>query len=68
MATVLADVDLLLTAASGDDASRIDEMSHWDGLLGLDFVAPWNLTGYPAMTVCKGLGPKELPLAAQIGG
>ena len=68
LATAMADVDLLLTAVSGDEAPRIDEISPWDGLVGLNFAAPWNLTGYPAMTVCTGFGTTQLPLAVQIGG
>jgi aspartyl-tRNA(Asn)/glutamyl-tRNA(Gln) amidotransferase subunit A len=68
LATVMADVDLLLTAVSVDEAPRMDQISPWDGLVELNFAAPWNLTGYPAMTVCTGFGPKQLPLAVQIGG
>jgi aspartyl-tRNA(Asn)/glutamyl-tRNA(Gln) amidotransferase subunit A len=67
-ATVMADVDLLVTAMSTGEAPRVDEISPWDGLIGLNFAAPWNLTGCPAMTVCTGFGPKGLPLAVQIGG
>jgi aspartyl-tRNA(Asn)/glutamyl-tRNA(Gln) amidotransferase subunit A len=68
LATVMADVDLLLTAVSADEAPRMDQISPWDGLVELNFAAPWNLTGYPAMTVCTGFGSKQLPLAVQIGG
>jgi aspartyl-tRNA(Asn)/glutamyl-tRNA(Gln) amidotransferase subunit A len=37
-------------------------------LLGLNFAASWNVTGYPAMSVCTGLGSGKLPLSVQIGG
>lgn len=67
-ATAMEDIDLLVTTMSGDEAGPLDEMSLWDGLLGLNFAAPWNLTGYPAMSVCTGFGPNGLPLAVQIGG
>jgi aspartyl-tRNA(Asn)/glutamyl-tRNA(Gln) amidotransferase subunit A len=67
-AVAMADVDLLVAAISGDEAGPLDEVSLWDGLLGLNFAAPWNLTGYPAMSVCTGYGPHGLPLAVQIGG
>ncbi len=55
-ATAMEDIDLLVTTMSGDEAGPLDEMSLWDGLLGLNFAAPWNLTGYPAMSVCTGFG------------
>jgi aspartyl-tRNA(Asn)/glutamyl-tRNA(Gln) amidotransferase subunit A len=68
LATVMANVDLLLTAVSVGEAPQTDEISPWDGLLGLNFSAPWNLSGYPAMSVCTGFGSKQLPLAVQIAG
>ena len=68
LAAAMADVDLLVTAISTGEAPRMDEISPWDGLLTPSFAAPWNLTGYPAMAVCIGLGDQQLPLAVQIGG
>ena len=68
MASAMAEIDLLVTAASSGEAPRIDGIAPWDGLLTPGFAAPWNLTGYPAMTVCTGFGGKGLPLAVQIGG
>lgn len=68
MAAAMADVDLLVSAAAGGEAPRIDEIPLWDGLVTPSFTAPWNLTGYPAMTVCTGFGDKGLPLAVQLGG
>jgi aspartyl-tRNA(Asn)/glutamyl-tRNA(Gln) amidotransferase subunit A len=60
--------DVLLTAISAGEAPPVSGIGRWDGLLGLNFAAPWNLTGYPAITVCTGFGPTGLPLALQIGG
>jgi aspartyl-tRNA(Asn)/glutamyl-tRNA(Gln) amidotransferase subunit A len=68
LAAAMADLDLVVTAAASGEAPRMDEISPWDGLQAPSFTAPWNLTGYPAMTVCTGLGNKKLPLAVQIGG
>jgi aspartyl-tRNA(Asn)/glutamyl-tRNA(Gln) amidotransferase subunit A len=68
MTAAMADIDLLVTAASVGEAPLIDEVPHWDGLLKPSFMTPWSLTGYPAMSVCTGFGEKQLPLAVQIGG
>ena len=68
MKAVMADLDLLVAAVSGGEAAPIDDIPYWDGLTSASFTAPWNLTGYPAMTVCTGFGEKGLPLAVQIGG
>jgi aspartyl-tRNA(Asn)/glutamyl-tRNA(Gln) amidotransferase subunit A len=68
VATAMAGLDLMLTGMTTGEASPVLETSEWDGLLGLNFAAPWNLTGLPAMSVCTGFGPNQLPLALQIGG
>ena len=60
--------DVLITAATASEASLIDEIPFWDGLEKPSFALPWNLSGYPAISVCMGFGPKGLPLAVQIGG
>lgn len=60
--------DILLTAGSAFEAPLMDEVTFWDGLEKPSFAMPWNLTGYPAISVCMGFGPKGLPLAVQIGG
>ena len=68
VATVMGDLDLLVTAMAAGEAPPMEETSEWDGLLGLNLAAPWNLTGLPAMSVRTGFGPNGLPLALQIGG
>jgi aspartyl-tRNA(Asn)/glutamyl-tRNA(Gln) amidotransferase subunit A len=68
MATVMAGHDLLVTAMSAGEAPAMEETSEWDGLLGLNLAAPWNLTGLPAMSVRTAFGPNHLPLSLQIGG
>lgn len=67
-AAVMANFDVLVTAAVADEAPLIDQVPFWDGLEKPSFALPWNLTGYPAMAVCMGFGPKGLPLSVQIGG
>lgn len=60
--------DLLLTAAAADEAPPMTEISLWDGLLSPNFSSPWSQSGYPAMTVCMGLGENGLPIGVQLGG
>lgn len=67
-AAAMADFDLLVSAVATGEAPRIDAISPWDGLLGPSLTNPWNLTGYPAISVCTGFGEHGLPLAVQVGG
>lgn len=67
-AQAMQDFDVLITAATASEASPINEIPFWDGLEKPSFALPWNLSGYPAISVCMGFGPKGLPLAVQIGG
>jgi aspartyl-tRNA(Asn)/glutamyl-tRNA(Gln) amidotransferase subunit A len=46
----------------------MSDVPMWDGFEKASFSAPWNLTGYPAMSVCTGFSDGGLPLALQIGG
>lgn len=38
----------------------------WTNARYAPFAAPWNLAGWPAMSVPAGLGPRGLPLAVQL--
>ena len=67
-AQVMQDFDVVVTAASAGEAPLMEDAGPWDGLEKPNFVAPWNLTGYPAIVTCMGFGPKGLPLSLQIGG
>jgi aspartyl-tRNA(Asn)/glutamyl-tRNA(Gln) amidotransferase subunit A len=66
MAAAMEDVDILLTAANPTEAPKITDVPKWGGLEKSSFTAPWNLTGYPAMSVCTGFGEGGLPLAMQL--
>jgi aspartyl-tRNA(Asn)/glutamyl-tRNA(Gln) amidotransferase subunit A len=68
VATTMAGLDLLVTGMATGEAPPLRDTSEWDGLLGLNFAAPWNLTGLPAMSVCTGFGANGMPLSLQIGG
>lgn len=68
VAAAMAGLDLLVTGMATGEAPPVRDTSEWDGLLGVNFAAPWNLTGLPAMSVCTGFGPNGMPLSLQIGG
>lgn len=68
LAEAMRGVDVVITAAAADEAPLIVDVPFWDGLEKPSFTLPWNLSGYPAMSVCMGFGPRGLPLAIQLGG
>jgi len=66
MTAATQDVDLLVTAGAPVEAPRIDEVPKWDNLARPGFTAPFNLTGWPAMSVCSGFGVDGMPVSVQI--
>ena len=63
-----ADVDLLLTAAAPAEAPKIREVTKWASLEKPNLTIAFNLLGWPALSICTGLGEGGLPVAAQIIG
>jgi aspartyl-tRNA(Asn)/glutamyl-tRNA(Gln) amidotransferase subunit A len=61
-----AGCDLLLTAAQPGEAVRIDAVPKWAMLEKPSFTIPFNLTGWPALSVCTGFGEGGLPVAMQL--
>lgn len=59
-------VDLVVTAGAPAEAPRIDDVPKWDNLARPGFTAPFNLTGWPAMSVCSGFGVGGLPVSVQV--
>ena len=68
VAAAMDGLDLLVTGMATGEAPQLEATSEWDGLLGLNFAAPWNLTGLPAMSVRTGFGANRMPLSLQVGG
>jgi aspartyl-tRNA(Asn)/glutamyl-tRNA(Gln) amidotransferase subunit A len=66
MAAAMADVDVVITAAQPGEAPLIAEVPKWAMLDKPNFTIPFNVTGYPAMSVCSGYGAGGLPVAIQI--
>jgi aspartyl-tRNA(Asn)/glutamyl-tRNA(Gln) amidotransferase subunit A len=64
----MADLDLVLTAVFPNEAPKIDAVPKWDTFGPASFMMPFNVAGYPAMSVCAGFGVSGLPVAIQLVG
>lgn len=62
------DVDILLTAAQPGEAARFDAVPKWGFLEKPNFTIPFNVTGWPGLTLCTGFGEGGLPVAMQLVG
>ncbi|WP_421990600.1 amidase family protein, partial [Roseococcus sp.] len=63
-----AGYDLLVTAAAPAEAPKITEVSKWSSLERASFTIPFNVLGWPALSVCTGLGQGDLPTSVQLIG
>ncbi len=63
-----AECDLLLTAAQPAEAPRIEAVPKWGFLERPNFTIPFNVTGWPGITVPTGFGEGGLPVAMQLVG
>jgi aspartyl-tRNA(Asn)/glutamyl-tRNA(Gln) amidotransferase subunit A len=61
-----ADLDILLTASAIGEAPRIDAVPKWAFMDKPGFTMPFNVTGWPAITLCTGFGEGGLPVAMQL--
>jgi aspartyl-tRNA(Asn)/glutamyl-tRNA(Gln) amidotransferase subunit A len=66
MAAAMADLDILVTASMPGEAPRIDAVPKWGMFEKPGFTSTFNLTGYPAISVCTGYGAGGLPVALQL--
>jgi len=62
----MADFDILLTASAPGEALRIDAVPRWGFLEKPNFTIPFNVTGWPALSLCSGYGAGELPVSIQL--
>jgi aspartyl-tRNA(Asn)/glutamyl-tRNA(Gln) amidotransferase subunit A len=65
-AAATAGVDILLTASAQGEAPRIDAVPQWAFMEKPNFTMPFNVTGWPAITLCTGFGAGDLPVAMQL--
>jgi aspartyl-tRNA(Asn)/glutamyl-tRNA(Gln) amidotransferase subunit A len=64
----MSDLDVVLTAAQPTEAARIDAVPAWDTFATPSFTMPFNVAGYPAISICSGFGEGGLPVAIQLAG
>ncbi len=64
----MADLDILVSAAQPAEAPKITEVPKWAMLEKPNFTMPFNVTGYPAMSICSGFGAGGLPVSMQLIG
>ncbi len=64
----MADLDVVITAGAAGEAPKLDGVERWDVFAKPSFTIPFNVAGYPAISVCSGFGPGGLPLSLQIVG
>lgn len=64
----MAGLHVVLTAAQPEEAPRIEGMEPWDIARAPGFTMPFNVTGYPAISICSGFGAGDLPVAIQLVG
>jgi aspartyl-tRNA(Asn)/glutamyl-tRNA(Gln) amidotransferase subunit A len=65
VATVLRDVDLLMMPTRQMVAP---ELGGYDSSVGPSLTRPFNITGFPALSICNGFSASGLPTSLQIGG
>src|SRR5438067_776009 len=64
----MAGLDVVLCASQDAEAVKIDEVPAWDTFPSRSFTMPFNVAGYPAITICAGFGAGGLPVAIQLAG
>ena len=64
----MAGCDILVSASQATEAPKITEVPKWGTMEKPSLTMPFNLTGYPAMSVCSGFGAGGLPIGLQLIG
>jgi aspartyl-tRNA(Asn)/glutamyl-tRNA(Gln) amidotransferase subunit A len=66
MRGAMADLDIIVSASQQGEAPRLTEVPKWAGLEKASFTMPFNVTGFPAVSICSGFGAGGLPVAVQL--
>jgi aspartyl-tRNA(Asn)/glutamyl-tRNA(Gln) amidotransferase subunit A len=67
-AAAAAGVDILLTASQPGEAAKIDAVPKWAFMEKPNFTIPFNVTGWPGLSLCTGYGEGGLPVSMQLVG
>jgi aspartyl-tRNA(Asn)/glutamyl-tRNA(Gln) amidotransferase subunit A len=68
MAAAMEDLDIIVSASQMGEAPRIDSVPKWANMEKPSFTMPFNVTGFPAISVCTGFGVAGMPVAMQLAG
>jgi aspartyl-tRNA(Asn)/glutamyl-tRNA(Gln) amidotransferase subunit A len=68
LAVAAAGVDVLITAVQPNEAPLMGNVPQWENMERPNFTMPFNVSGYPAISICSGFGVGGLPVALQIIG
>ena len=68
MAAAMDNLDIIVSASQPGEAPRIDSVPKWANMEKPSFTMPFNVTGFPAISICTGFGEGGLPVAVQLAG
>jgi aspartyl-tRNA(Asn)/glutamyl-tRNA(Gln) amidotransferase subunit A len=68
MAAAMAGLDILVSASAQGEAPRLDQVPKWTSMEKPSFTMPFNVTGFPAISICTGFGEGGLPVSMQLVG
>jgi len=68
MAAATENLDIIVSASQPGEAPRIDSVPKWANMEKPSFTMPFNVTGFPAISICTGFGEGGLPVAMQLAG
>ena len=68
MAAAMENLDILVSASQAGEAPRIVDVPKWANMEKPSFTMPFNVTGFPAISICTGYGEGGLPVAVQLAG
>jgi len=68
MAAAMENLDIIVSASQPGEAPRIDSVPKWANMEKPSFTMPFNVTGFPAISICTGFGEGGLPVSMQLAG
>ena len=68
MAAAMDNLDIIVSAAQPGEAPRVADVTKWVNMEKPSFTMPFNVTGFPAISVCTGFGEGGLPVSMQLVG